>query len=75
MENSVEKGVIAQMSNFTFFHNVFYGICILKSYNSHISVVVCNFFEYGKVSKWETKEQVKLPIITRLNSLSHDPDS
>ena len=28
-ENIVEKGEIAQMNNFTFFHNVFYGICIL----------------------------------------------
>ena len=36
----VETGEIAQISNFSFFHNVFYGICILKSFNSHISVVV-----------------------------------
>ena len=28
------------MTNFTFFHNVFYAIYILKSFNSHISVSV-----------------------------------
>ena len=43
----MEKGEIAQMSNFTFFHNVFYGICNLKSSNSHISIVVCSVFEFG----------------------------
>ena len=42
----MEKGEIAQMSNFTFFHNVFYTICILKSSNSHISAVVCSFLEF-----------------------------
>ena len=36
-ENIVEKGEIAHLSNFNFFHNVIYGICILKSFNSHIS--------------------------------------
>ena len=40
--------------NFTFFLNVFYAIYILISYNSHISVVVCSFFEFGTVSKWNT---------------------
>ena len=35
-----------------FSHNVFYAICILKFFNSHISVVVCSFFEFGTVSKW-----------------------
>ena len=44
------------MSNFTFLH---YVICILKSFNSHISVVVCSFFEFGKVSKWCIREWVK----------------
>ena len=48
----MEKGEIAQMSNFTFFHNVFYAICILKPVNSHISVIFCSFFEFGTVSKW-----------------------
>ena len=35
------------MSNFTWFHNVFYAICILKTFNSHISVAFCSFFEIG----------------------------
>ena len=47
------------MSNFTFFHNVFHAICILKSFNSHISVVVFSFFEFGTVSKWCIEEWVK----------------
>ena len=40
------------MSNFTLFHNVFYAICFLKSFNSHIPVVVCSFFKSGTISKW-----------------------
>ena len=44
------------MSNFTFFHNVFYAICILQSFYSYISVVVCSFFESGMVSKWCIRE-------------------
>ena len=47
------------MSNFTFFHNVFYAICILKSLNSHISVVICSFFEFRTVSKWCIREWYK----------------
>ena len=39
-------------SNFTFFHNVFCAVCILKSFISHIPVVGCNFFEFATVSKW-----------------------
>ena len=35
----MEKVEIAQMSNFTSSHNVFSAICILKSFNSHISAV------------------------------------
>ena len=54
----MEKGEIAQMSNFTFSHNVFYGISVLKSVSSHISVVVCSFFEFGTVSKWCIREWV-----------------
>ena len=46
-------------SNFTFFHNVFYAISIFKSFNSHISVVVCSFFEFGMVSKWCIREWVE----------------
>ena len=47
-ENIVEKVKLLKMSNFTFFHNVFYAICILKSFNSHISVVDCRFFDLGR---------------------------
>ena len=59
-EKTVENDEIAQMSNFTFFHNVFYAICILESVKSHISVVVCSSFEFGTVSKWCIREWVKL---------------
>ena len=45
------------LRNFTFFHNVFYAICILKSFNSHISV--CSSFEFGTGSKWCIREWVK----------------
>ena len=55
-----KKVKLLKMSNFTFFHNVFYAICILKSSNSHISLVVCSFFEFGTVSKWCIREWVKL---------------
>ena len=48
------------MSNFTFSHNVFYTRYILKSFNSHISVVVCSFFVIGTVSKWYIREWFKL---------------
>ena len=47
------------MSNFTFFHNVFSATCIFRSFNSHISVVVCSFFEFGTISKWCKWECVK----------------
>ena len=47
-----KKVKLLKMSNFTFFHNVFYAISILKSFNRHITVVVCSFFEFGLVSKW-----------------------
>ena len=43
---------LLKMSNFTFSHNVFYAIFILKSFNSNISFVVCSFFEFGTISKW-----------------------
>ena len=46
------------MCNLTIFHNVFYAIHILESFNSHISVVVCSFFEFGTVSKWCVREWV-----------------
>ena len=59
-----EKVKLLKMSNFTFSHNVFYAIGILKSCNSHISVVVCSFFEFWMVSKWCIREWV--------NSLPND---
>ena len=39
LENIVEMVKLLKMSNFTFSHNVFYAICILKSVNStfHLS--------------------------------------
>ena len=49
---TLKKVKLLKMSNFTFFDNVFYAICILKSFSSHISVVVYSFFEFGTVSKW-----------------------
>ena len=54
-----KKVKLLKMSNFTFFHNVFYAICILRSYNSNISVVVCSFFEFWTVSKLCIREMVK----------------
>ena len=56
-----KKVKLLKMSNFTFFHNVFYAICILNSFNNHISVVVCSFFEFRTVSKWFIREWVKQP--------------
>ena len=64
----MEKGEIAQMSNFTLFQNVFYGICILKSFNSHISVVVCSFFEFGTVSKRYGLRHNKHVALSRLKA-------
>ena len=43
-KTSWKKVKLLKMSNFTFFHNVFYAYCMLKSFNSHISVFVCTFF-------------------------------
>ena len=57
-----KKVKLLKMSNFTFFHNVFYAILILKSFNSHISVVVCSFFEFGTVSKWCIREWVGVSL-------------
>ena len=63
------------MSNFTFFHNVFYVICTLKSCNSHISVASCCFFEFGMVSKWWIREWVKDLDTVRLTFFSIDLSS
>ena len=55
-----EKFKLLILSILTFFHTVFYTICIWKSFNSHISVVVCSFFEFEIVSKWSIREWVNL---------------
>ena len=55
-----KKVKLLRMSNFTFFNNVFYAIYILNSFNSHILVVVCSFFEFGTVSIWCVREWVKI---------------
>ena len=47
-----KKVKLLEMSNFTFSHNVLYSIFILNSFDSHISVVICSFFEFGTFSKW-----------------------
>ena len=44
------------MSNFTFFHNVFYAICILKFFTSHISASLN--FEWSQ--KWSIREWVQV---------------
>ena len=54
-----KKMKLLKMSKFTFFHSVIYAICILKSFNNHISVVICSLFEFGTVSKWCFREWVK----------------
>ena len=61
---------LLKMSNFTSFHNVFYAIYILKSFNSHISDVVCSFFEFVTVSKWCIREMVK-PAFKEKGSFFH----
>ena len=63
-----EKGAIAQNEQFHLFQDVFYAICILKSFNSHISVVVCSFFELEMVSKWCIRECVNIVSKLLLNS-------
>ena len=40
----LEKGKIAHFEQFRLLNNVFSAICILKSFNSHISIVICSFF-------------------------------
>ena len=43
-----KKVKFLKMSNFTFFHNVFYAICILESFYNHISIVVCSSLNLGQ---------------------------
>ena len=45
-----KKVKFLKLSNFTFFHNVFYAVCILKCFNSRVSVLVCSFFKFGMIS-------------------------
>ena len=82
----MEKGEIAHFEPFhLFFHNVFNAIWTLKSCTSHISVVVCSFFEFGIVSKLCMRKLLKLqsasfnmtylrkmPTESRICSFSHD---
>ena len=57
-----KKVKLLKMSNFNFFNNVFYAICIFKSFNSHISVVVCSFFDFGTVLEWCIRERVNARV-------------
>ena len=66
-----KKVKLLKMSNFTFFHIVFYAICILKSFNSHISVVVRKFFQFGMASKWCIREWIN-QMLFMVNSLPND---
>ena len=43
-----KKVEIAHFEHFTFFHDVFYTICILKSFDSHISVVISASLNLGQ---------------------------
>ena len=58
MKTWSKKKTLLKMSNVTFLHNIFYAICILKSLNSLISVVVYSFFKFGVVLKWCIREWV-----------------
>ena len=59
----MEKGEIAQDEQFHLFPQYFfYAFCILKPFNSHISVVVGSFFEFGMVSKWSIMDCVKTEL-------------
>ena len=59
-ENTVERGEIAQNEQFHLLPQRFLCNLYLKSFNSHILVVVCSFFEFGTVSKWCFREWVKM---------------
>ena len=54
------KGKIAQKEQFHLFPQCFLGNVYLKSFNRHISIVLCSFFEFGTVSKWCIREWVKI---------------
>ena len=55
----MEKVKLPTMSYFPFPTMFSMQSCILKSFNSHNSVVFCSFFEFGTVSKWCIREWVK----------------
>ena len=67
-----KKVKLLKMSNFTFLHNVFCAICVLKSFNSHISVVVCRFFEFGTTPNGELGNGLKDSVyfVVTFNMLS-----
>ena len=60
VKSEIAKVELLRMSYFTFFHNVFYATCTLKSFNSHIYVVVFSLFEFGMVSKWCIRESFSI---------------
>ena len=71
VENIVGKGEIALYEQFLLFPQCFQkacspgvskGVIVWKWVNSHISVVVCSFFEFGNVSKWCLREWVKQKV-------------
>ena len=70
-----KKVKLLKMSNFTLFHNVFCEICMLKSFNGHISVVVCYFFEFWTVSKWCAREWVKCTKFMHKTLFGNEPES
>ena len=69
VENTVGKGEIACYEQFLLFPQCFQkacfpgaskGVVVWELVNSHISVVVCSFFEFGTVSKWCIREWVNV---------------
>ena len=92
IENTMEKGEIARNEQFLLFPQCFQSVrrtlchfhqiwnCHMQTFsiwkslkfatwervNSHISVVVCSFFEFGMVSKWSIRKWV--------NPLPHNDD-
>ena len=67
VENAVGKGEIARYEQFLLFPQCFQkarfpgaskGVIVWEWVNSHISVVVCSFFEFGMVAKWYIWEWV-----------------
>ena len=67
-----EKGEIAQSEKFHIFPQSFCAVCILKPFNSHISVVVCSFFDFGTVSKWCIRNGLRSSTCSQMLALSRD---